>query len=349
MTTVGADDTEKNIRSIQELVNAGLQRVPAVYIRPVQERARCTSAPNSITNVRDHQLPSVPLISLSSSSRQLLQQVTHACSHWGIFQVIDHEVPISLQNQLWSATCHFFSLPTKTKLELISQDPSCPLLFSTGFFSHEKVKEWKDTLGFKPNASMNQELLPYFLRGPMLNFHKKMKVLAHKLCEAICTTLALDCKGFCDSQLSRETMGFNYYPTCPDPDLTFGLSSHSDFGSLTIIMQDEVQGLQVRKGNAWIDVVPIPNSFIVLLGDQVEILTNGYYKSVEHRVVTNTMKPRMSIACFYAPNEHEHVKPLNQFVTRGCPTMYKETKFGDYLKHGFNRGLNGKSNLEFSS
>ncbi|MCO5610970.1 hypothetical protein L7F22_065217 [Adiantum nelumboides] len=341
-TTVGNAEG-KSIRSIKELVDAGLRHVPSMYVRPVQERAHTRSAGLSDGEQR------VPLVSLNSCRPQLLQQVAHACSQWGIFQVTDHGVPTSLQNQLWSAASYFFSLPTERKMELISQDPSSPLLFFTGFFSDEKVKEWKDTLGFKPNPSMNQQLLPHFLGAHMLNFHKSIRLLAQKLCEAICATLALDCTtDFCDSHLSRETMGFNYYPACPNPDLTLGLSSHSDLGSLTIIMQDEVKGLQVRRGDVWIDVVHVPNSFIVLLGDQLEILTNGHYKSAEHRVVTNQTKPRMSIASFYGPNEHENVKPLDKFVTQDRPSMYKETKFSDYLKHGFSRGLNGKSNLQFS-
>lgn len=57
----------------------------------------------------------------------------------------------------------------------------------------------------------------------------------------------------------------------------------------------------------------------------------------------------MSIACFYGPSEQEKVKPLDKFVSEDCPTMYKETKFSDYLKNGFNRGLSGKANLQFSS
>ncbi|MCO5600908.1 hypothetical protein L7F22_055025 [Adiantum nelumboides] len=340
-TAIDDDIEEKNIRSIKELVDAGLGHVPSMYVRPVQERAHTCSSGFSADEQR------VPLISINSCRPQLLQQVAHACSQWGIFQITDHGVPTRLQNQLWNAAYHFFSLPTETKLQLTSQDPACPLVFFTGFASQERVKEWKDTLGYKPSPSMNEKLVPHFLRGPMLYFHSRINVLAHKLSEAICLTLAIDSNAFCESHLSRETMACNYYPSCPQPELTFGLSSHSDFGSLTIIMQDEVQGLQVRRGDAWIDVPSIPNSLIVMLGDQIEIMTNGYYKSVEHRVVTNQAEPRMSVACFYGPNEHEVVKPLDQFVTPDCPIMYKETIFSDYLKHAFSRGLNGKSNLQF--
>ena len=81
-------------------------------------------------------------------------------------------------------------------------------------------------------------------------------------------------------------MGFNYYPSCPEPELTFGLSSHSDFGSITIMMQDEVEGLQVRRKDNWVNVKPIPNSFIVMLGDQIEV--QHLYSSIKlYRFVHN--------------------------------------------------------------
>lgn len=64
----------------------------------------------------------------------------------------------------------------------------------------------------------------------------------------------------------------NFYPKCPQPDLTLGLSSHSDPGGLTLLLPDEnVAGLQVRRGDSWITVKPVPNSFIVNIGDQTEV------------------------------------------------------------------------------
>lgn len=64
----------------------------------------------------------------------------------------------------------------------------------------------------------------------------------------------------------------NFYPKCPQPDLTLGLSSHSDPGGITLLLPDEnVPGLQVRRGNNWITVKPIPNSFIVNIGDQIQV------------------------------------------------------------------------------
>ena len=92
-----------------------------------------------------------------------------------------------------------------------------------------------------------------------------MENLAYVVRELLASSLELDTKDL-QRHFSRQTMGMNYYPT----ELTFGLSSHSDFGTITLLMQD-VEGLQVKKGDKWINVPVIPNSFVVLLGDQVEV------------------------------------------------------------------------------
>lgn len=63
----------------------------------------------------------------------------------------------------------------------------------------------------------------------------------------------------------------NYYPACPEPDLTLGLPPHSDYGILTLLLQDQVQGLQIQHQGKWMTVEPLPNSFIVNVGDHLEV------------------------------------------------------------------------------
>jgi isopenicillin N synthase-like dioxygenase len=72
--------------------------------------------------------------------------------------------------------------------------------------------------------------------------------------------------------IPREVMAVNYFPNCPDPSLTLGLSGHSDVGCLTVLHPSEVPGLQIKHKGAWIPVVPIhEDAFIVNLADQVEV------------------------------------------------------------------------------
>ncbi|KAH7296932.1 hypothetical protein KP509_26G045300 [Ceratopteris richardii] len=334
------------IRSLKELVDSGLQYVPETYIRPPHERVDTTSLSVPVNGSFPEKLP---IISLRQSGNQLRQQIGLACKEWGIFQVIDHGFPTILKTELWEAISHFFSLPTDVKIELVSQGPSSPLFFFSGLYAQDTVSDWKDTLGFRPNRSTNLNLLPSFLREPLLKFEWKMGILAQKLIEMVFSSLRLDENIFSEIHTRRRTMTFNYYPVCPEPNLTYGLSSHSDIGSITILMQDAVKGLQVKREERWIDVEPMKDAFIVLIGDQIEILTNGHYESVEHRVTTNKTVPRMSVACFFAPSEEDVVRPLKEFVDAEHPSLYKETKFCDYLRNGLSKPLSGKTNLKFSS
>lgn len=63
----------------------------------------------------------------------------------------------------------------------------------------------------------------------------------------------------------------NCYPACPEPDLTLGMPPHSDYGLLTLLLQDEVEGLQIQNQGSWVTVEPLPNSFVVNVGDHLEV------------------------------------------------------------------------------
>jgi len=75
-----------------------------------------------------------------------------------------------------------------------------------------------------------------------------------------------------DLENGSQIVMVNCYPACPEPDLTLGLPPHSDYGMLTLLLQDEsVQGLQIHYGGRWLTVEPIPNSFVVNVGDHLEV------------------------------------------------------------------------------
>ncbi|KAG9139616.1 hypothetical protein Leryth_024023 [Lithospermum erythrorhizon] len=96
-------------------------------------------------------------------------------------------------------------------------------------------------------------------------------------------------------------MKINYYPPCPRPDLALGVVAHTDMSILTILVPNEVQGLQVFRDDFWYDVKYIPNALIIHIGDQAEILSNGKYKSVFHRTTVNKEQTRMSWPVFLEP------------------------------------------------
>ncbi|CAA6655012.1 unnamed protein product [Spirodela intermedia] len=132
-------------------------------------------------------------------------------------------------------------------------------------------------------------------------------------------------------------------PTLLPADEVLGLGSHSDKGSITFLLQDDdVTGLQIRHGGMWIPVKPMPNAFVVNIGDSVEVWSNGLYKSVQHRVITNREKARKSIAMFILPHNDAEVGPLEQMVDEPHrPRRYRTVRFLDVLKNLNQRELEG--------
>lgn len=106
-------------------------------------------------------------------------------------------------------------------------------------------------------------------------YDRELVKLCGKLMKILSVTLGLeesylqDCFGGEDN---GACLRVNYYPKCPQPDLTLGLSSHSDPGGITVLLPDDhVAGLQVRKGDCWVTVQPVPDAFIVNIGDQIQV------------------------------------------------------------------------------
>ncbi|KAF3673831.1 1-aminocyclopropane-1-carboxylate oxidase 1 [Capsicum annuum] len=115
-----------------------------------------------------------------------------------------------------------------------------------------------------------------------------------------------------------------------------GLRAHTDAGGIVLLFQDDkVSGLQLLKDDQWIDVPPMRHSIVVNLGDQIEVITNGKYKSVMHRVIAQTDGTRMSLASFYNPGSDAVIYPAPTLVEKAAEEskqVYPKFLFDDYMK-----------------
>lgn len=141
-----------------------------------------------------------------------------------------------------------------------------------------------------------------------------------------------------------------YYPMCPNPDLAAGAGPHSDISSITILLQDDVGGLYVRasEGDKWIHATPIKGSLVVNIGDVLQIMSNGRYKSIEHRVFLSSNRNRVSVPIFANPSMDAVIGPLSEAVEVGEKPIYKQVVFSDYFNYFFSKGHDGKQTIDYA-
>ncbi|KAF3593983.1 hypothetical protein DY000_02025499 [Brassica cretica] len=135
-----------------------------------------------------------------------------------------------------------------------------------------------------------------------------------------------------NSLMGTKMVNMNYYPTCPSPELTIGVGRHSDMGMLTVLLQDGIGGLYVKVDNGdRLEIPPLNGALVINVGDTLQILNNGRYKSAEHRVRTTNIGSRVSVPIFTAPNLSEKIGPLPEVVERDGVARYKEVLFQDFF------------------
>ncbi|AEE83731.1 2-oxoglutarate (2OG) and Fe(II)-dependent oxygenase superfamily protein [Arabidopsis thaliana] len=210
------------------------------------------------------------------------------------------------------------------------------------------VLDWRDYFDhhtFPPSRRnpSHWPIHPSDYRQVVGEYGDEMKKLAQMLLGLISESLGLPCSSIEEAVGEiYQNITVTYYPPCPQPELTLGLQSHSDFGAITLLIQDDVEGLQLYKDAQWLTVPPISDAILILIADQTEIITNGRYKSAQHRAVTNANRARLSVATFHDPSKTARIAPVSQL----SPPSYKEVVYGQYVSSWYSKGPEGKRNLD---
>eukprot|EP01018_Ginkgo_biloba_P006695 Gb_18191 [translate_table: standard] len=331
--------------NVQEVEKKEPQAIPERYIRTDEERPKLSTA-----------LPyhlSIPVIDMANLSQGSLQRdeeiskITKACEEWGFFQVVNHGVPHSLIDEIKRVGNEFFELPLEEKQKYAVRDMQG---YGQVFVVSEEQKlDWGDLLGLMITPTKQKNLSvwpadPTDFRGIADAYNTEINKLALKLLHLIAENLQLKPDYFEQSfGDTMQTMRMNYYPPCPRPDLVLGLSPHADGSSLTLLLQDnESEGLHIRKDDIWVPVQTIPYALVINIGDLLEVMTNGRYKSIEHRAVTNKDKARLSIAIFYSPGLDAEIGPAPQLIDEAHPGLFRTFIHEDYIKYYISRRLEGK-------
>ncbi|KAK9105914.1 hypothetical protein Scep_022758 [Stephania cephalantha] len=297
---------------------------------------------------------SIPIIDLSGDPATTSAQIRSAARTLGFFQITNHGVPSSLQSDLISAVRSFNDLPAASKSRFYTRDfaASGGVSFATNFdLFRSKAASWRDTIQIRTAGAAGEgvdwEKVPAELRREVAEWDRRMVGVGRRVMEELGLGLGL---GFGElGCLDGRLVVGHYYPWCPEADRTVGIASHTDPGVLTVLLQDGVGGLQVKHGDGWVDVVPVPGALVINVGDILQILSNDEYKSVEHRVLANRFRePRISIAIFFNPGDREALYgPLPELISPEKPALYRQFKLSEFLRRFVTKELDGKSLINY--
>ncbi|CAN6164952.1 unnamed protein product [Urochloa humidicola] len=347
------DDTKAGVKG---LLDAGATSIPAIFHHP----------PDSLPQDQDTATPvataaaAVPVIDLLGAPREeVVALVCAAAETAGFFQVVNHGVPGDAMAAMIAAVRRFNDQPTEAKRPYYTRDTAAS---KARFYSNldlftSTAACWRDTLfcDMAPEPPLPEEL-PEPFRGVMFEYTNAVRKVAVLVFELLSESL-----GLAGDHLSKMGCGeslkvaCNYYPPCPEPHLTLGNTRHTDPTFLTVLLQDGVGGLQVflDRAGGWVDVPPVPGALIINAGDLLQLVSNGRFKSVEHRVLANkssTGAARVSVAAFVDVGRDRSVRrygPIEELLTHGNPPMYRSVTVDEFISHFYRKGSERRPRLDY--
>jgi len=283
--------------------------------------------------------------SSSNAAVQAIDQIAEACKTWGFFQVVNHGIPANRIDEVWRQTHALFALPVDEKLAIV-RDRQSPW----GFYNNELTKNQRDKKevfdytreGVDPIYGQQNRwpARPAEFRPTMLAYLDACTELSLNLLEAFCRGLDLPAK-FMHPDFDGNHTGFmrlNYYPVedpmaqlgSDRPAADLGVHHHTDAGALTVLLQDEVSGLQVFRDGFWYDIPAIDGAMVINTGDMMQVWSNDIYKAAIHRGLAMDTRERYSIPFFFNPAADCTVSPLPSVIGEDRPSLYHPIEWGSF-------------------
>ncbi|KAL4971524.1 hypothetical protein BDW66DRAFT_165087 [Aspergillus desertorum] len=300
----------------------------------------------------------------AAAKAKLVQQVRESCEHNGFFQITGDRILRELQVRVMNAAKRFFALPVEEKMA-IDQNRNT---FNRGYeLLRSQMLEVGTAPELKEGLYIGEEIgtdHPYYINGRLNSgpnqwpatvpdteeFRQTSMEYYHavyELTKDVLAVLALTPdveESFFDPLIEGgvATMRMLHYPSQPkdaDEKLNRGIGAHTDFGCITLLLQDEVDGLQVldAPSGQWLDVQPVAGAYVVNLGDLMMRMANDRYKSNIHRVINKSGRERYSIPFFFSGNPDYVCKCLPNCCKEGEWPKYPPITVEDMVKAAYKR------------
>ena len=273
-----------------------------------------------------------PLVTGEGDRSRVAADIGRACREWGFFYVTRHGVDEGLQRRLEEASRRFFAQDLDTKMEIRMERGGSAW---RGYFPvrgelTSGKPDIKEGIYFGVELSEDHPLVsagtplhgrnlfpPNMpeLREAVLEYMDAMTRLGHALMEGIALSLGLDALYFHDRYTAEPLTLFRIFnypadPSAPGEEPRWGVGEHTDYGLLTVLKQDATGGLQVKSRGGWIPAPPIEGAFLCNIGDMLDRMTAGLYRSTPHRVQNVTRRDRLSFPFFFDPNFNARIEPI---------------------------------------
>lgn len=295
-----------------------------------------------------------------AAHQKIAQQLRDACQRCGFFYIHNHGIDAELIRAVQQQAERFFALPSAAKLALDKALSSCnrgyePLRGQTleagsppdlkeGFYiGNEVAADDPRVLAGKFNQGPNQwpaELADF--RPVMERYFQATNAVCERLMAVLALSLELPGDHFApllkDAAATLRLLHYPPQPPQPAPGEK-GCGAHTDFGALTLLLQDDAGGLQVQAidSGEWIDAPPIEGTYVVNLGDLISRWTNDRYRSNRHRVINRSGRERYSVPFFYTGNLDLTVECLPVCLAPGETPRYPNVTVEQHLREMYRR------------
>ncbi|XP_042424371.1 gibberellin 2-beta-dioxygenase-like [Zingiber officinale] len=284
--------------------------------------------------------PGVPVVDLSHPGAG--ESIVAACQDFGFFKLTGHGIPLHLMQRLESATLEFFHSPQAEKEKANTADP---FGYGNKRIGPNGDVGWLEYLLFPvagDDPFSRAPMATSSFRSALAEYLRRVKELAREVLELMAE--GLNCKErkiFSNLVMGEQSEGIirlNHYPEFPQPEKQLdrsltGFGEHTDPQVISVLRSNDSAGLQIAlKDGSWVSVPPDHQSFFIIVGDSLQVLTNGRLRSVRHRVMANGVKCRVSMIYFLGVAPGEKIAPLGEVMEEGEQSKYREFTWNQYKK-----------------
>jgi isopenicillin N synthase-like dioxygenase len=298
----------------------------------------------------------VPIIDVSAlhgaGAAEAVRALDAACRDVGFFYAVGHGIDPSLPARLDALAREFFALDDAEKVAIAMPRAGRAWRgwFPLGGELTSGVPDGKEGIYFGAELGPDHPRVragvplhganlfparPAELRSTVLAYLDALTGLGHTLMSGLARALGLDAGWFAEHLTGDPTILFrifHYPPAWRPAEEGWGVAEHTDYGLLTILHQDDVGGLEVHTPGGWVDAPPVPGAFVCNLGDMLERMTAGAYRSTPHRVRNRSATGRVSSAFFFDPSWDAEIVPITSSRT---PDAGARRRWDDANPHDF--------------